>query len=111
MRVLLKFLVPGVEDTEEANLGAQMAGVARDFQKGLGAGAEQQIVDNLLVLQSQGCQKMRKGKDHVHVAGRQEFLAARLQPAVAGLGLTLGTVPISARNGELSITCLGLNFP
>jgi hypothetical protein len=38
---------------------------------------------------------MRKGKDHVHVAGGQEFLSARLQPAVAGLGLTLGAVPIS----------------
>ncbi len=39
---------------------------------------------------------MRKGEDHVYVAGRQEFLSARLQPSVAGLGLTLGTVPISA---------------
>ena len=40
---------------------------------------------------------MRKGEDYVHVAGGQEFLPARLQPTVAGLGLTLGTVPISAR--------------
>ncbi len=40
---------------------------------------------------------MGKGEDHVHVGGGQEFLLARLEPAVAGLGLTLGTVPISAR--------------
>ncbi len=40
---------------------------------------------------------MRKGEDLVYVAGRQEFLSARLQPAVAGLSLTLGAVPISAR--------------
>ena len=52
---------------------------------------------------------MRKGEDHVYVAGGQEFLSARLQPAVAGLGLTLGTVPISAANGDISITCLVLN--
>jgi hypothetical protein len=53
---------------------------------------------------------MRKGEDHVHVPGGQEFLLARLQPAVAGLGLTLGAVPISAGNGELSITCLMGSF-
>ena len=53
---------------------------------------------------------MRKGKDHVHVAGGQKFLPAGLQPTVAGLGLTLGTVPISAGNGELSITCIMGSF-
>jgi hypothetical protein len=97
MRVMLQLLVPGVEDTEEADFSAEMAGITRDFKQGLGAGAEQQVVENLLVLQRQGRQKMRKGEDHVHVAGGQEFLLARLEPAVAGLGLTLGTVPISAR--------------
>ena len=106
MRMMLQFLVPGVEHAEEANLGAQMPGMASDFEQSLSAGTEQQIVEDLLVLQRQGGQKMRKGKDHVHVTGGQEFLPARLQPAVAGLGLTLGTVPISASNGELSITCL-----
>jgi hypothetical protein len=97
MRMMLQLLVPGVEDTKEANLSAQVPGMASDFQQGLGAGAEQQIVENLLVLQSQRRQKMRKGEDHVHVGGGQEFLSASLQPTVAGLGLTLGAVPISAR--------------
>ncbi len=32
MRMMLQLLVPGVEDTEEANLGAQMPGMVRDFQ-------------------------------------------------------------------------------
>ena len=50
MRMMLELLVPGVEDTEEADLGAQMPGMTSDFEQGLGAGAEQQIVDNLLVL-------------------------------------------------------------
>ena len=110
MRMMLQLLVPGVEDTKEANLSAQVPGMARDFKQGLGAGTKQQIVENLLVLQSQGRQKMRKGEDYVHVVGGQEFLPTRLEPAVAGLGLTLGTVPISARNGELSITCLMGSF-
>jgi hypothetical protein len=50
MRMMFQLLVPSVEDTEEADLGAQMPGMASDFQQGLGAGAEQQIVENLLVL-------------------------------------------------------------
>jgi len=50
MRMMLQLLVPGVEDTKEANLSAQIPGMASDFKQGLGAGAEQQIVDNLLVL-------------------------------------------------------------
>ena len=44
MRMMLQFLVPGVEDTEETDLGAQVPRMARDFKQGLGAGAEQQIV-------------------------------------------------------------------
>ena len=55
MRMMLQLLVPSVEDTEKANLGAEMPGMARDFQQGLGAGAEQQIVNDLFVLQRQGC--------------------------------------------------------
>ena len=50
MRMMLQLLVPGVKDTKEADLGAQMPGMASEFEQGLGAGAEQQIVENLLVL-------------------------------------------------------------
>ena len=50
MRMMLQLLIPGVEDAEETDLGAQVPRMASDFQQGLGAGAEQQIVENLLVL-------------------------------------------------------------
>jgi hypothetical protein len=40
MRMMLQLLVPGVEDTKEANLSAQVPGMARDFEQGLGAGTE-----------------------------------------------------------------------
>ena len=48
--MMLQLLVPGVEDAEEANLGAKMLGVRRDFDECLGAAAEQQTVDHLFVL-------------------------------------------------------------
>ena len=53
MGMKLEFLVPGVQHAEEADLGAEMGGVARDFQQGFGAGPKQQTIDDFLVLQSQ----------------------------------------------------------
>jgi hypothetical protein len=38
---------------------------------------------------------MRKGEDDMDVASGQELLAACLDPTVAGVGLALGTVPIT----------------
>jgi len=49
------------------------------------------------------------GKDYVKVRGGQQFLFPRSKPAFARLGLAVGAVPIATRNGELSITCIGLN--
>ena len=53
VRMMLKILSPGVEHAEEADLRAEMLGIGGDLQQGRGAGAEQEIVDDLLVLQSQ----------------------------------------------------------
>ena len=33
MRILLQFLIPGMEHGEEADFGAEMARIARDFGK------------------------------------------------------------------------------
>ena len=42
-----------VQHAEEANFCAKMLGIASDFEKRFGAGAEQEIVDDLLILKSQ----------------------------------------------------------
>ena len=68
-----------------------------DFEKGLGTGAKQEIVDDLLVLQDQRGQMTRKREDHMDVARREQLLAARCEPAVASPGLTLRAVPVAAR--------------
>jgi hypothetical protein len=44
----------------------------------------------------------------VDVADGQELLLSRGHPGVAGGGEALRAVAIPTRNGELSITCLGL---
>ena len=47
-------LAPGVEHGEEADLGAQVPGIGRDRAQGLGRRAEQDAVDDLLVLVGDG---------------------------------------------------------
>ena len=110
MGMMLEFLIPGMEHAEEADFGAETAGITRHFEQRLSTGLEQQTVDHLLVLQSQRGKPTRKSEHDMDVASGQEFLATRLQPTVTGVGLTLGTVSISAGNGEIPITCLMGSF-
>ena len=77
MGMMLQFLIPTMEHAEEADFGAQVAGITRHFQQCFGTGLEQQTVDQLLVLQSQRGEPTWKGEDHMDVGGRQKFAAAR----------------------------------
>jgi hypothetical protein len=92
----LQLLTPGMQHAEEADLGPEMSRRASDFEQGFGTGTEQQAVEELLVLQGEGCQPMREREDQVGVRGGQDFPAARLNPTVAGVGLALGAVSIAA---------------
>ena len=49
---------------------------------------------------------MRQSKNGMDIACGQQFPFARLKPASARVALTSRAVPVSAGNGELSITCL-----
>jgi hypothetical protein len=40
MRMAQQLLIPGIQHAEEADLGAQVAGITGDLKQGLGAGAE-----------------------------------------------------------------------
>lgn len=45
MRMQSEVLSPGVQNAEEADLGSEVLGVGRNFEHGLSAGAEEQIVE------------------------------------------------------------------
>src|ERR1700758_2168479 len=96
MGMKLEFLVPGVEHAEEANVGTEMGGIARDFQQGLGAGPEQETVDDFPVLKSQRRQLWRQSEDDMDIGRGQQFAATCRDPAFPRTGLTLGAVPIAA---------------
>ncbi len=97
MGMMLQSLVPGMEHAEETDLGSKVAWIAGDLQQGFGAGVKQQVVDQPFILQCQRSQFPRQGEDDVHVAGGQQLPFPRLEPAQAGVALTLGAVPVSAR--------------
>src|ERR1700726_2835805 len=97
MGVKLEFLVPGMEHAEEADLGSEMGGIARDLQQGFGAGPKQQTIDDFLVLQSQRSQLRRQGEDDMDVGRGQQFTTTRRDPAFTRTGLTLRAVPVATR--------------
>src|ERR1019366_6747594 len=50
MGMMLEPLIPGVQHAEETDLGAQMSGIASNFEQGCGAGVKEQVVDHPFVL-------------------------------------------------------------
>ena len=59
VRVMFEFLIPSVEHAEEADLGAEMFGIASDFEEGCGTALQQEMVQKFLVLQGERRQFMR----------------------------------------------------
>jgi hypothetical protein len=80
MRMKFELLTPSMQDNEEANFCTEMLGVAGDLEKRFGTGAKQEIVDDLLVLQSQRGQLARQREDHMHVLRRKKFPVTLLEP-------------------------------
>jgi hypothetical protein len=48
--VQAEFLTPGVQHAEKTDFRAEMSRITSDFAKGFRAGAQQQAIDELLVL-------------------------------------------------------------
>jgi len=107
MGMMLQALVPGMEHAEEADLGAEVPGIASDLEQGRGAGVEQQVINQPLVLQGKWGQFAREGEDDMHVAGGEQLALAGFEPAHTGVALTSWAMPITARivrDGGMSAT-------
>jgi hypothetical protein len=97
VRVLFEFLIPGVQNADKADLGSEVPGIGGNLNQRFRAGSEQQIVDNLLVLQSQRREFVWQRENDMRVACGQEFALSGGKPALACSCLTLRTVPVTAR--------------
>jgi len=103
-----------VQHAEEADFRAEMLGIACDFHKGFRAGAKQEVVDDLLVLQHQRGQVTRKREDHMDVTRRKKFPATLFQPTFPSTCLTLRAMPISTRvvgDGAMSAASAFIEMP
>jgi hypothetical protein len=60
-------LAPGVQHREETDLGTEMPWIGGDLQQRLGNGAEQQAVEQPLILPGQRRELFGHSEDHVAV--------------------------------------------
>jgi hypothetical protein len=81
-------------------------GVGRDRERRLGRGLHEQIVDSSLVLVGDVGDRRRHRVDDVEIADGQQLGLALGEPLACGCASALGTMPVAAGNGELTISCL-----
>lgn len=97
----------GVQNSEEADLGAEMLGIGGDGAQRLGGGTEQQTVDERLVLVGDGGNGLRQGEDDVKVLSVEELGAPILQPLRSGQRLAAGAMPVAAAvEGDAPVAAL-----
>jgi hypothetical protein len=102
---------PGVQHRHEADASAEMLGISRDRERGLGRGFEQQVVDHGLVLIGDVGDWCRQCVHHMKVRHRQQLGLAFGQPLACSSALTLGAMPVAAaiigndRVGAVFATC------
>lgn len=93
----MQLLSPGMEYAQEADLRPQVLGIYGDLTECCSAALEQQVVDGSLVLQGKRSQIMGKREDHMRVADAEKLSGTSREPFVAGVGLALWAMPVSAR--------------
>jgi len=69
--MMLKVLSPGVQHSQETDLGSKVLRVACHLQHGFGAGRVEQIIDDSLVAEGQCGEFMRECEDDVKAGYRQ----------------------------------------
>ena len=83
VRMMDERLAPGVQHGEEADLGAEVAGVATDRAERVGDGPEEQTVDDGLVLRGDLGDGRGHGEDDVEVIGSRSARRRSSQAARA----------------------------
>jgi hypothetical protein len=88
-------LPPGVQNSDHAALGAEVAWISTDESNRLRRRFEQDVVDERLVLQGDGGDRCRHGEDDVEIWHRQQVGAAIDDPLGARQALALRAVPVA----------------
>src|SRR6266851_7542564 len=89
-------LSPGMQDRKEANVCPEVARIAGHLEQGLGTGAEQEVIEDLLVLQRQWGELVRESEDNMDIGDGQKFVLTSHNPLVASAALTFRAMAITA---------------
>jgi hypothetical protein len=92
VRMMLQGLAPGVKNHGHTELGAEMPGIGRDGGECLGRRAEQDRVDDGLVLERDLADRCRQCEDDMKVRHRQQFGLPIREPLGPRPSLAFGTV-------------------
>ena len=76
MGMVAEIRAPGVQDSEEADLGTEVPGIGGDLAHGTGGGAEEQRIQLTAVLQRDRSDGGGEGEDDMEVLAIQQFAAA-----------------------------------
>src|SRR3954447_15882171 len=97
VRMVLQVLAPGMEHSDEADLGAEMARIGGDRAQCFGRRPEQDGIDRGLVLESDFGGRRRQGEDDVEIRHRQQFGLSFDYPGGARRSLAFRAMPVAAR--------------
>jgi hypothetical protein len=100
---------PGVEDTEDANEPPDIMGVGGECDERLGRGAEQEVVQVLVMTPAELPQLLGHGEAHMNVGDGQEFLPPLCPPHLGVMTVALGATPVAA--GVVGIVLLTAVIP
>src|SRR5450756_2243063 len=92
----VKVLPPGVEHVEEPGFHSQTLGAAGNGEQGIGDSAEENVVDDLLVVEGDGGDGRGEREEHVKVCGGQQLCGALLEPLGTCSALALGAMAVPA---------------
>src|SRR5437762_4520101 len=92
MGMKVKVLTPAMQHGEEADFHAQVLGVAGYGEQRFRRGGEQEIVGDLLVVESDGGDGFGQGEDYMEILGGQQLGATVLQPLFPSQALALGAM-------------------
>src|SRR5215510_463456 len=104
MGVMVELLAPGVEHRKTADLRPEMLRIPSDVLERLRHGAKEQAIEGAGVLQRQGTQGVRQGKDHMGVGRLKDLLLPGRQPGGLRGAMTFGAAAVAT--GVIRVLCV-----
>jgi hypothetical protein len=102
---------PGVQHTEDPDQPTDIMRIGSERDERLGRGAEQDVVQVLLMTPDDLPQLMGHGEDHVNVGDRQEFMPSLCHPGFGVEAMTRGATAVAAEVVDVVFLATAIALP